>query len=133
MVTLVTRGLVFTMLGLIVGAALGACDSSTPAPEKPAPSKVAERGARTIEIAATDRGFSPASIDVVRGEPLLLRFTRTSSGNCLEELVFPDLDVRRELPLNSPVEVALTPEKEGNVLFQCGMGMVRGRLVVKAM
>lgn len=133
MVTLVTRGLAFTTLGLIAVASLGACDSATRAPEEPVPSNVAERGARTIEIAATDRGFSPSSIDVVRGEPLLLRFTRTSRGDCLEELVFPDLDVRRDLPLDSPVEVALTPEKEGNVLFQCGMGMVRGRLVVKAM
>jgi plastocyanin domain-containing protein len=35
------------------------------------------------------------------------------------------------LPLNKPVVVAFTPNKSGGFSFTCGMGMLRGKIVVQ--
>ena len=39
--------------------------------------------------------------------------------------------IRRELPLNQPVDIEFTPSKTGNVDFVCGMNMLRGTIVVE--
>lgn len=86
--------------------------------------------ARKIEIAVTGSGYSPSTIEAKKGESLVLRFTRTVKGECLSQVVFPEQKITRDLPMNTPVEVALKADKAGKIPFQCGMAMVHGAVNV---
>jgi plastocyanin domain-containing protein len=44
--------------------------------------------------------------------------------------VFPDLKLRRVLPLNEPVDVELTPAA-GELAFVCGMNMFKGTIAAR--
>jgi plastocyanin domain-containing protein len=108
---------------------------SKPADEaQAAPPPVAEPAApanvRRIDIAVDDSGFSPASVDVKKGEQVVLRFTRTTKSECLKAIAIPDLNIKKDLPMNTPVEVAITPEKEGKMVLQCWMAMVKATINV---
>ena len=85
---------------------------------------------RRIEITATAEGYVPSTIDVKKGEEVVLRFTRTTKSECLAEVDIPDLKIKKDLPLNTPVEIPVKIDKEGKVGFQCGMAMVKGKIEV---
>lgn len=98
----------------------------------------AQRGRRAkavkVQSAAvklTERGYEPAAVKLRRGVPARLTFTRRVSATCATEVVLPDYGIRRSLPLGEPVTVEFTPEKAGEFTFSCGMGMLRGSLVVR--
>jgi plastocyanin domain-containing protein len=77
-----------------------------------------------------DGGYSPAAIEVEAGRPVRLAFERADTSGCSEEVVLPDFGIRRFLPTGIRTSVEFTPEKPGTHEFACGMGMLRGRLVV---
>lgn len=99
---------------------------AAPPPATPA----APANVKRIDIAVEDGGFSPSSIDVKKGEPVVLRFTRTTKSECLKAIAIPDLSIKQELPMNTPVEVAITPQKEGKMVLQCWMAMVKATINV---
>lgn len=82
-------------------------------------------------IVLTETGYQPASITLRKGVPARLTFVREVEATCGTEIVIPDYGVRRELPLNEPVVVEITPTKSGEFEFTCGMSMLRGRVLVK--
>ncbi len=43
----------------------------------------------------------------------------------------PDFSIRRDLPAFKTTLVELLPQQTGRFEFTCGMGMLRGALVVK--
>lgn len=79
-----------------------------------------------------DGGYSPALISVPVGKTTKINFTRRDSNSCLEEVVLSDFKIKKYLPLNQKVTVEITPEKEGEYGFSCGMNMYRGKIIVKA-
>lgn len=85
---------------------------------------------RRVDVAVGPEGYAPSTIQAKQGEALVLRFTRTAKGECLSQVVFPDLKITRDLPLNVPVEIAVKAEKPGKIAFQCGMAMVHGSVNV---
>ncbi|WP_438028307.1 cupredoxin domain-containing protein [Sorangium sp. So ce233] len=85
---------------------------------------------KRVDIAVNDSGFSPSTIELKKGEPVVLRFTRTTKSECLKAIAIPDLKVEKDLPLNTPVEVAVTPEKEGKMVLQCWMAMIKATINV---
>ncbi|EYF00363.1 cupredoxin domain-containing protein [Chondromyces apiculatus] len=87
-------------------------------------------GAKRIDIAVVDEGFSPSTLDLKKGETVVLRFNRTTKSECLKAIEIPDLGVKKDLPLNTPVEVAITPQKEGKMTLQCWMAMVKATINV---
>ncbi len=92
-----------------------------------APAGDAPRSAvETIRV--TDGGFTPSRVAARAGEPLILRFLRTSIHTCATRVVFPKLGIDRPLPLGQPVEISLVPA-QGSLGFACGMGMYRGEVV----
>lgn len=98
----------------------------------------AQRGrrARAVKVQSasvdlTERGYEPAAVKLRRGVPARLTFTRKVSGTCATEVVLADYGLRRALPLGEPVVVEFTPGKTGEFTFSCGMGMLRGTLVVR--
>jgi plastocyanin domain-containing protein len=58
-------------------------------------------------------------------------FTRISDQGCGQQLVFPALGIKKDLPLNQPVEVDVTMPASGSVSFTCGMDMYRGSIVAQ--
>lgn len=84
------------------------------------------------EVAITVKGgYSPDVIEVAKGKPVQLSFYRDEESSCSEELLLPDFSIRRDLPAFKTTLVELLPEKAGTFPFTCGMGMLRGSLVVK--
>jgi plastocyanin domain-containing protein len=114
----------FPLMALcVIGGLLGAaaCDDVA---EAPAVGEVRH----AIEVDA--QGYHPDRIEARAGEPVTLVFTRTTEQGCGGELVIPDHDIERDLPVNEPVEVTFTPAA-GEVSFTCGMGMYQGAVVVR--
>lgn len=72
----------------------------------------------------TEEGFTPANTKVKKGEPVNLIITRKTDKTCAKDINIPDYGVKRELPLNTPVTIALTPKKSGQIKYSCGMGML---------
>jgi hypothetical protein len=77
-------------------------------------------------------GYQPETIVTRAGRPLRLTFNRHESSPCSDRVIFPDFDVMAELPIHQDVVVELLPDKPGEYEFTCGMGMLKGRLIVQA-
>jgi len=76
-------------------------------------------------------GYTPDLIVADAGAPIRLTFLRTESSACSERVVFADFHKSAELPEGKNVTLDLPATKAGEYLFQCGMGMLRGKLVVR--
>ncbi len=86
---------------------------------------------RVVQLAVTERGFEPASLQAKKGEPLRLVVTRKTTRTCATELVIKDAGINRKLPLNQPVEIEFTPAKSGKLRYACGMDMLAGVLLIE--
>jgi plastocyanin domain-containing protein len=93
--------------------------------------QAAEPAVREIEVIVDKGAYKPSRIEVRVGERVRLKFLRKEFNGCTREVVFPKLDIRRELPSNKPVYVDLPTLTPGDYEFKCGMNMVKGVLVVK--
>lgn len=129
---------------LVIAAALSvtACDANTPKAldtAQPADGtktavtlRSSEHAPHRVTVTVTGSGYAPNTVQARAGRPLTLVFKRTTDEGCGDELVFPDRDIRRDLPLNQEVEVKLTPQVDETITFTCGMGMYRGSVVASA-
>jgi plastocyanin domain-containing protein len=102
--------------------ALGACNKKSDA---------ATDGRPTIKVAVGAAGYQPSEIKAKGGAPVRVEFTRTTDEGCGQQLVFPTLDIKKDLPLNEPVAVDVTMPASGKLAFTCGMDMFRGALVAE--
>ena len=62
-------------------------------------------------------GFDPALIAAKAGQPLKLAFFRPNAANCVREVVFPDLGIRKELPPGQTVVVDITPPRAARLVL----------------
>lgn len=97
--------------------------------------KVANTGKDTapsdaLKVTVSKNGFEPASLTVKKGQAVKLAFYRSDSENCASKVVFPSLNVKKKLPVGQTVLVEIKPEKTGELNFACGMGMMKGKLIV---
>lgn len=81
-------------------------------------------------VVVTEAGFTPNTLALEAGRPARVTFTRRTDQTCAMEVHLPDYGIKRALPLNESVVVEFTPRK-GDATFQCGMGMLPGRLIVR--
>lgn len=86
---------------------------------------------QTAKVRISERGYEPIAFKLRRGVPARVTFVRTTDATCAKEIVLPDFDIRRALPLNETVVVNFTPNKRGTFTFVCGMNMMRGQLIVQ--
>ena len=77
-------------------------------------------------------GFEPASLTLKRGVPARITFLRTTDDTCATKVVFPELNIEKDLPKNTPVKIDVPTDKEQKLTFQCGMGMYKSSVVVSA-
>ena len=113
----------FGFLGIALAALAASCAGTSSSDPPP--------GSRTVAVEVGARGYTPEEITATPGEALHLVFTRTSDDGCGQQLVFPDLDIRRDLPLDEPVAVEVTAPASGRLRFTCGMDMWRGAVLVR--
>ena len=109
--------------------ALGGCGSGGSDPGGPSAARgggAAGAAPNVVEVKVTEKGYEPSRIVATVGKPVTLRVTRVTDKTCATEIVFKDPPLRHELPLNTPVEVTLTPTKAGEIPFSCAMNMVGG-------
>lgn len=94
------------------------------------------RSEKTVKVASdsvdiiVEGGYQPEVISVQKGKTTKLNFTRKDSNSCLEEVVLGDFKVRKTLPLNQKVTIEIRPEKVGEYIYSCGMGMFHGKIKV---
>jgi RND family efflux transporter MFP subunit len=86
---------------------------------------------KTVDIAVTDKGFTPAEISVPANTRIRLRFTRRVEQTCATDVVFPALKIEKPLPLGVPVIIDVPPQAAGRLAFACGMNMYKGQLIIK--
>lgn len=89
-------------------------------------------GSGVQEITVTVKGgYEPSLIVVKQGTPVRLNFYRDETDSCSERVIFGDFGIAKELPAFATTPVTLLPEKTGEFTFECGMGMLRGKLIVE--
>ena len=77
-----------------------------------------------------DGGYTPEIISIPKGKTTKLNFFRKDPSGCLEEVILSDFKIRKALPLNQTLTIPITPQKEGEYTFSCGMNMFHGKIRV---
>ena len=108
------------LVAFIVLTTLGATDFAAAKPRL-----------QTATVKITERGYEPYILKFRRGVRTRITFVRTTNNTCANEVVFAEFGIKRDLPLNQPVVITLTPTKKGEFSFTCGMNMMRGKLIVR--
>ena len=132
---------VLSLLGCIasLGASAFGCSKSDPTTEGGSAATASSDGkegkdvkGNVVNVIANDRGFSPSSVEVKKGAATTLVFMRTTDDTCAKEVVFPELKVTKELPLNQKVPFDVPATDARTLTFQCGMGMFKGKIVIQS-
>lgn len=76
-------------------------------------------------------GYTPDVLVFEAGKPIRLNFIREETAACTEEVVFSDFAKRETLTPFKTIPIELKIDKPGEYGFQCGMGMVKGKLIVQ--
>lgn len=106
---------------LLVLAAMASISAADPKP-------------RRVDVAVTKQGFEPDHVTLHKDEPVMLAFTRKTDATCAKSIVVDVGDgkrVTKPLPLDTTVEVALTPHKAGELHYACAMDMLHGVLTIQ--
>ena len=106
--------------------------ADAPAPDAKAKDG-AKKGTEKVEIAITDKGFEPSTIEVKKGEPVELVFTRKTDQTCIKEVVLDtgSKKIEKPLPLNKPVAIKTKFTKAGENKYACKMDMFKGTVKVQ--
>ena len=84
-----------------------------------------------LEILVDNGVYTPARVEIQAREDVTLRFIRKDASPCAEKVIFADLGINTDLPLNKPVDIQLDKLTAGEYEFTCQMQMYRGSLVVR--
>jgi plastocyanin domain-containing protein len=76
-------------------------------------------------------GYTPDVLVFEAGKPIKLNFIREETAACTEEVVFSDFNKKATLTPFKTIPVELKIDKPGEYGFQCGMGMIKGKLIVQ--
>jgi RND family efflux transporter MFP subunit len=97
-----------------------------------AESPPAEAKTQTATITVTEKGFTPGEVKLRANVPARVTFIRKTEATCATEVLLPEFNIEKKLPLGKPVVVEFTPNKTGELVFGCGMDlMLHGKMVVR--
>jgi len=83
-----------------------------------------------VKITVDGGVYAPNTIKAKAGETITLTFHRKDPSPCAESVIFADLDISLELPVNQNRDLSLKVDKPGKYEFTCPMGMYRGQLII---
>ena len=92
--------------------------------------KILKASSSEIEIIVENGIYNPSRIEVKLGEKIKLTFLRKDPSPCAEKVIFDELGVNLDLPVDKKVSVSLVPDAAGEYSFTCQMKMYVGALVV---
>lgn len=123
--------LVITLTAATSLVLFGCKSTSSPAANQDStPNTPMAAGMAKVSVTVNEDGFSPSSIHAKKGEPLMIEFTRTSDHTCAKSVVFPEINVSKDLPLNTAVAVHVPTDQARTLTFQCGMGMYKSSVMI---
>lgn len=93
-----------------------------------APPSSASAHEQTIQVGAA---FTPASVTIPANQPVRVHFRRTDEATCAEEIVIPELNMRKKIAANETVTFDLPAQQARTLNFACGMDMMKGTVVVQ--
>lgn len=95
--------------------------------------KTAQVSTETIpQITVKDGVYSPNQIAIDGGEASIqLKFLRQDPSKCAEWVIFDDLAISEQLPIDDYKTIDLGALAPGEYDFHCQMHMYQGRLIVK--
>ena len=124
-----------TMLAFALVLAAACSKHDTDNPQRAAATPVtAPATSSRVEIAVTEKGFEPGDVQVPAGKPVTLVFDRKTDQTCAKQVVVPmpnGTKIDKQLPLNTPVEVAATFPTAGKITYACGMDMMKATITVQ--
>jgi len=74
--------------------------------------------------------YNPARLSIPSGQAVSVKFLRKEASPCAGTVVFADLSISEELPLNKEKIIELPALKPGSYSFTCQMQMYKGELIV---
>jgi plastocyanin domain-containing protein len=93
--------------------------------------KLSRAQSDVVDILVDNGVYTPARIEVPVGRPTILRFLRKDASPCAEKVLFDELGISADLPVDDTRDVVVTPEQPGEYEFTCQMRMYRGSLVAR--
>ena len=123
--------LALVAVSAVLAFALAGCGGGARTAQETKAPPVAASGAQEVHLTVTDAGFEPAEVTIAKDRPIVLTVTRKTDQTCAREIVFKDLDLKRELPLNKEVRIELPARPAGTLNYACGMDMIKGSLIVQ--
>jgi len=94
--------------------------------------KPAQTSAKPGELLVTvENGvYQPARLTLPADQATSVKFLRKEASPCAGTVVFADLNISEELPLDREISIQLPALKPGRYSFTCQMQMYRGELIV---
>lgn len=89
-----------------------------------------DSGVQKVEIAIVSSRFVPSSISLKPGVPVRLVIDRRENDVCSDELVVPQLGIRKKLAPFAKTVVEFAPKGEGAINLTCQMGMMQATAFV---
>jgi plastocyanin domain-containing protein len=90
-----------------------------------------KQSGEVVEVMVANGVYAPALIEAQQGKPLTLRFIRKDASPCAEKVIFNELGISADLPLNQSLEIVIPTDTAGSFEFTCQMQMYRGKLQIK--
>ncbi|ASP49281.1 cupredoxin domain-containing protein [Cognaticolwellia beringensis] len=84
-----------------------------------------------ITVVVKDGVYQPARISLPENKAFKIKFIRKDASPCAASVLFPDLEISADLPINAEFTLQLPALKKGEYAFHCQMKMYSGTVVVK--
>jgi plastocyanin domain-containing protein len=92
--------------------------------------EVASTPAGTLQLTASNSGYSPQRLYAKAGQAILLNIVTANTYSCARDFVIPALGVEKLLPQSGTVPVDIPAQVAGTVMrFSCSMGMYTGEII----
>ena len=85
-----------------------------------------------VRVEVSSQGFAPAQITVTPMQRVRLAFIRRDAQNCGSQVKIPALGITRALVPGGVTLIEFDSPSDGRLAFSCGMGMMRGSIIVRA-
>jgi hypothetical protein len=128
----IVRNLVFVVLfPLFIAACARQQQPAAPQPAVPATTQASSAAVQEVVVEVDGAFYKPATIELKAGQPARLVFRRSAKPSCGDEIVFPDLNIRKKIAANETVTIDIPAQEARSLKFACGMDMMRGTVVVQ--
>jgi plastocyanin domain-containing protein len=75
--------------------------------------------------------YREGAATVKAGKPVALTFFLKSEAGCGDTIAVPDAKWKKDLTVGKSATVVYTPKKSGTLNYECGMGHMKGSVIVK--